>query len=214
MQGEFVLEQKVDETDTSYLLGLSLVFFPAVFSIVGALILTFYIPRLVGYYNYLAGALSPIDQAVLLLLGPDLSRLVVFTSSVIGMMIGLFLSHFVTTKLDVVRKEGEVELSARMHIGLSLWWLILFLPLQMIFFLQWIVYGIPTSHFLDDIGISLMAGFSLAFAVPILLKYIILVRHAKSLDSRVELITIQSGSGFKRRLQNSVMRVIPYGPDP
>jgi hypothetical protein len=48
MQGEVASEQKVDETDTSYLLGLSLVFFPAVFSIVGALILTFYIPRLVG----------------------------------------------------------------------------------------------------------------------------------------------------------------------
>jgi hypothetical protein len=214
MQGEFALEQKVDETDTSYLLGLSLVFFPAVFSIVGALILTFYIPRLVGYYNYLAGAPSPIDQVVLLLLGPDLSRLVVFTSSVIGMMIGLFLSHFVTTKLDVVRKEGKVELSARMHIGLYFWWVVLFMPLQMIFLLQWIVYGIPTSHFLDDIGFSLMAGFSLAFAVPILLKYIILVRHVKPIDSRVELIAVRSGSGFKRRLKYSVLRVIPYGPDP
>ncbi|MHA2188447.1 MAG: hypothetical protein ACW99V_09430, partial [Candidatus Thorarchaeota archaeon] len=180
----------------------------------GALILTFYIPRLVIYYNYLAGAPSPIDQVVLVLLGPDLSRIVVFTSSIFGMMIGLTLSHFITTKLDVVRKEGEVELSASMYMLLFGWWWFLWLPFQMIFLLQWIVYGIPTSHFLDDLGLSLMAGYSLAFAVPIMLKYVILVRHAKSIDSRVELIELRRGSGLIKWLQYSVLRIIPDYPDP
>ncbi|MHA2207263.1 MAG: hypothetical protein ACXABC_15515, partial [Candidatus Thorarchaeota archaeon] len=138
MLGEDASEQKVEETNPSYFLAFCFVIFPAIFSLFGALILTFYIPRLVIYYNYLAGAPSPIDQVVLVLLGPDLSRIVVFTSSIFGMMIGLTLSHFITTKLDVVRKEGEVELSASMYMLLFGWWWFLWLPFQMIFLLQWI----------------------------------------------------------------------------
>ncbi|MHA1961954.1 MAG: hypothetical protein ACW99U_17240, partial [Candidatus Thorarchaeota archaeon] len=65
--GEDASEQKVEETNPSYFLAFCFVIFPAVFSLFGALILTFYIPRLVIYYNYLAGAPSPIDQVVLVL---------------------------------------------------------------------------------------------------------------------------------------------------
>lgn len=214
MLGEDTSEQKLEETNPSYLRAFFFVIFPAVFSFVGALILLFYIPRLVIYYNYLSGAHSPIDQVVLLLLGHDLSRIVVFISSIFGMIIGLFLSNFITTKLDVVRKEGEAELSTRMYMILFGWWLIQFLPLQMISLLEGTVYGIPTSHFLNDISFSLTSGFSLAFAIPIMLKYAILVRHAKSIESRVELIELRRGSGFIKRLQYSVLRVIPDYPDP
>ena len=214
MQGEVASEQNVEETNPRYLLATFFVIFPAVFSLFGVLYLTFYIPRYVINYNYLNGAPSPIDQVFLLLLGPDLSRIVFFTSSIFGMIIGLSLSYFFTTKLDVVRKEGEIELSVSMYVVLIGWWWFLWLPFQMIFLLEWIVSGIPTSHFLDDICFSLMAGYSLGFAVPTMLKYALLVRHAKSIDSRVELIELRRGSGFIKRLQYSVLRIIPDGPDP
>ncbi|MHA2213671.1 MAG: hypothetical protein ACW992_10985, partial [Candidatus Thorarchaeota archaeon] len=60
MLGEDASEQKVEETNPSYILAFFFVIFPAVFSLFSALYLTFYIPRLVGYYNYLSGAPSPI----------------------------------------------------------------------------------------------------------------------------------------------------------
>jgi len=113
-------------------------------------------------YNYLRGSRSPIDQVVLALLGSDLSRLVILASSIIGMIIGLFLSRFVTTKLDVVRKEGEVMLSARMYVVLFGWWWFLILPFSMICILEVIAYGLPTNHFLKDLGFILTAGYSLA----------------------------------------------------
>jgi hypothetical protein len=87
-------------------------------------------------YNYLRGSRSPIDQVLLALLGSDLSGLVILASSIIGMMIGLFLSRFVTTKLDVVRKEGEVMLSARMYVVLFGYWWFLILPFSMIHILD------------------------------------------------------------------------------
>ncbi len=176
------------------------------------LILAGYLPTLMSY-NYLRGSCSPIDQVILALLGSDLSRLAILASSIIGMMIGLFLSRFVTTKLDVVRKEGEVILSVRMYVVLFGWWWFLILPFLMIDILEVIVYGLPTSHFLMNLGFILTAGYSLAFAIPVLLKYCLLVLHAKSIDSRVKLIVLQRGSGFIKRLQYMVLKVVPDGPD-
>jgi len=125
-------------------------------------------------------------------------------------MIGLFLSRFVTTKLDVVRKEGEVMLSARMYVVLFGYWWFLILPFSMIHILEVIVYGIfSTSHFLMHLGVSLVAGYSLAFAIPVLLKYLLLVLHAKSIDSRVKLVEFRRGSGFIKRLQYMTLKVVP-----
>ena len=123
-------------------------------------------------------------------------------------MIGLFLSRFVTTKLDVVRKEGEVILSARMHVVLVGWWWFLILPFSMINILEVIVYGIPTSHFLMNLGSILTAGYSLAFAIPVLLKYRLLVLHVKSIDSRVKLIALQRGSGLIKRVQYMTLKAV------
>jgi len=182
--------------------------FPSLLSVGGILVLAGYLPTLMSY-NYLRGSRSPIDQVVLALLGSDLSRLVILASSIIGMMIGLFLSRFVTTKLDVVRKEGEVILSARMYVVLVGWWWFLILPFLMINILEVIVYGIPTSQFLMNLDFILTAGYSLAFAIPVLLKYRLLVLHAKSIDSRVKLIALQRGSGFIKRLQYMTLKVAP-----
>ena len=124
-------------------------------------------------------------------------------------MIGLFLSRFVTTKLDVVRKEGEVILSARLYVVLVGWWWFLILPFSIISILEVLVYGIPTSQFLMNLGSILTAGYWLAFAIPVLLKNRLLVLHAKSIDSRVKLIALQRGSGFIKRIQYMTLKVVP-----
>ena len=207
-------EQKVDEMKRVHTPGLIFVFFPAILSFVGALILIFYLPRLVIYYNYLRGALSPIDQSALALLGSDLTRIAVLISSIVGMVIGLYLSRFVTTKLDIVRKEGETDISVRMYIALICWGPIVFWPPLTIQLLDKVVFGLHTSHFLSDLSILMIAGLFVTFAIPVLLKYVILVMHAGSIDSQVELVGYQSGSGLRRRFQNLTLRVIYDGPDP
>ena len=206
-------EQKVDELERFLPPGLFFLFFPALLSFLGVLILT-QLPWLIGAYNYLRGAPSPFDQTILALLGSDLSRLVVLTSSIIGMMIGLFLVRFVTRKIDVVRKEGETELSTRMYFALLVWFVFPLWLFSSISLLEMIVYGSPTSHFLSNLGFFMMAGYFLAYSIPVLSKYVILVLHARSIDSQVVLIGLRSGSGFKRRFQNLTLSVIPEGPDP
>jgi hypothetical protein len=205
-------EQKEDAMERNVPHGIFFALFPSLFSVIGVLVLAGYLPMALSY-NYLRGLRSPIDEVVLVLLGSDLSRLVILASSIIGMMIGLLLSRFVTTKLDVVRKEGEVILSARMHVVLLSWWWFLIWPFQMICILEFIAYGPPTSHFLIDLGFSLTAGYWLAFAIPVLLKYLLLVLHAKSIDSRVKLIAFLRGSGFIKRLQYMTLKVVPDGSD-
>jgi len=202
-------EQKEDATERNAHHYILFVLFPSLFSVGGVLILAGYLPTLMSY-NYLRGSRSPIDQVVLALLGSDLLRLVLLASSIIGMMIGLFLSRFVTTKLDVVRKEGEVMLSARMYVVLFGYWWFLILPFSMIHILEVIVYGIfSNSHFLMHLGFILNAGYYLAFAIPVLLKYLLLLLHAKSNDSRVKLIALHRGSGLIKRLQYMTLKVVP-----
>jgi hypothetical protein len=130
------------------------------------------------------------------------------------MMIGLFLVRFVTRKIDVVRKEGETELSTRMYFSLLVWFVFPLWLFSSISLLEMIVYGSPTSHFLSNLGFFMMAGYFLAYSIPVLSKYVILVLHARSIDSQVVLIGLRSGSGFKRRFQNLTLSVIPEGPDP
>jgi len=202
-------EQKEDTTERNVHHGALFVLFPSLFSVGGVLILSGYLPTLMSY-NYLRGSRSPIDQVVLALLSSDLARLVILASSIIGMMIGLFLSRSATTKLDVVRKEGEVMLSARMYVVLFGWWWFPTLPFSMIYILDSIVYGIfSTSHFLTNLGVILTAGYYLAFAIPVLLKYGLLLLQAKSNDSRVKLIALHHGSGFIKRFQYMTLKVVP-----
>ena len=202
-------EQKEDATESDVHHGILFVLFPSLFSVAGVFFLTSNL-RTVMSYNYLRGSRSPIDQFLLALLGSGLSGLVILASSIIGMMIGLFLSRFVTTKLDVVRKEGEVMLSARMYVVLFGYWWFLIWPFQMIYILEVIVYGIfSNSHFLMNLCFILNAGYYLAFAIPVLLKYLLLLLHAKSNDSSVKLIALYRGSGFIKRLQYMTLKVVP-----
>jgi hypothetical protein len=60
----------------------------------------------------------------------------------------------------------------------------------------------------------MIAGLFVTFAIPVLLKYVLLVMHAGSIVSKVELVGYQIGSGFKRRFKNLTLRVIYDGPDP
>jgi len=206
------LEQEEDDKESFPPPGFDFAFFPALLSLVGVLILT-QLPRLIGAYNYLRGSSSPIDQSASALLGSDLTRIAVLISCILGIVIGLYLFRFVTTKLDVVRREGETVIGVRMHIALNFLGIFFVLPIQSIWFLDMIVYGPYTSHFLFDISSFTVAGFYVAFAIPILIKYVRLVLHARSIDSRVKLIEHRSENGFIK-LKYLTLKVIYDGPDP
>ena len=206
-------EQKAIEMERVRYPGIIIVSFPIICCFMSVLVLGT-LPWLIGAYNYLRGASSPIDQSILALLGSDLSRLVVLTSCITGMMIGLYLSRFVTTKLDVVKKEGEAELSTRMYTTLLIWWVLPLLPLNIISLLDLSINGFYTSRFLSDFGFFMMAGYFLAYSIPVLSKYILLALYTKSIDSQVVLVGIPRGSGFKKRFQNLTLKIIHEGPDP
>jgi hypothetical protein len=202
----------VDETERFLPPSFFFICIPILLSILGVLILT-QLPWLIMSYNYLRGFSSPTDQAVLVLLGSNLSRMVILISSIIGMMIGLYLSQFITKKLDVVKKEGEAELSARMYFVLYSWWILLLLPFDAVFLLERVFYGPSSSHFLSDLCWFTNAGYLLAFAIPVLLKYGLLLLHEGSIDSQIELIRLRSDTGIKKRFQQPwTLRVIPKCP--
>jgi len=206
-------EQKAIEMERVLSPGIVIVLFPVICTLIGVLVLAS-LPLLIGAYNYLRGASSPIDQSILALLGSDLSRLVVLASCIIGMMIGLYLSRFVTAKLDVVKKEGEAELSKRLELFLLLWWMFPLWPTSTVSLLDMILNGFYTSHFLSDLGFFMMAGYFLAYSIPVLLKYALLILHTSSIDSKIILVGLPSGSGFKKRFQSLTLKIIHEGPDP
>ena len=204
-------EQKPTETEIGFP-SIIIVLFPIIFILMAILILTM-LPWLIGAYNYLRGMPSPIDQVVLALLGSDLSRLVVLASCIIGAIIGLYLSRFVTTKFGVLKKEREVKLSKGVYVFINLWWMVPTLPFTTISLLEMTVYGFPTSHFLSEIGYFMMAGYFLAFSIPVLLKYGILSRYVSSIDSKIILVEHSSGSGFHRRVQDLTLRAVHERPN-
>ena len=206
-------EQKNDEMKKFFPPSFLFLVIPALLSLLGVFVLG-QLPWLIGAYNYLRGTPSPIDQSALALLGSDLTRISVLISGVAGMVIGLYLSRFVITKLDVVRKEGETRISARMYLALLFWWDFLVLSIQMIRILDSVVNGYATSRFLSDLGWYLMAGAFLAFSIPVIVKYVQLMLSASLTSSQVILVGCQSGSGFKKRIQDWTLRVVYDGPDP
>lgn len=185
----------------------------SIFCIPIAVIVLTTLPWLISQYNYLRGWPSPIDYAILTLLGPDLSRVVVLVSCAIGVLIGWYLSHFVTTKFDVLKKEREVRLSRGVYAFIIFWWTIPTLPATTFSWLELSIYGFPTSHFLSDLGFFLMAGYILAFSIPVLLKYGILSRYASSIDSKIILVEHHRGSGIKRRVQDLALRIVQERPN-
>jgi hypothetical protein len=207
-------EQRAIEMERVCYPGIIIVSFPVICCFMSVLVLGT-LPWLIGAYNYLRGASSPIDQVILALLGSDSSRLVVLASSIIGIMLGLYLSRFVTTKLDVVKKEGEAELSTRMYTALLVWWVFPQWSLSIISLLDMSFNGFYTSKFLSDLGFFMMAGYFLAYSIPVLLKYVLLVRYTRSISSQIILVGLpRGGSGFKKRFQNLTLRIIHVGPDP
>ncbi|TFG99314.1 hypothetical protein E4H12_03215 [Candidatus Thorarchaeota archaeon] len=206
-------EQKVGEMKRYLPPGLLFVIFPALLSLLGVFILS-QLPWLIGAYNYLRGASSPIDQSALALLGSDLARIAVLISGIVGMVIGLYLSRFPTAKIDVARREGEARISVRMFLALLLLWEIFVIPNIAIGLLDSFFNGFLTSHFLSDLCWFMAAGYFLAYSIPVLIKYGFLVMHARSIDSKIELIELRSGNGFIKRFQCLILRVIYDGPDP
>lgn len=206
-------EQKDDEMKKILPPSLLFLIIPALLSLLGAFVLS-QLPWLIGAYNYLQGAPSPIDQSSLALLGSDLTRIAVLISGVIGMVIGLYLSRFATTKLDVARKEGETGISRRMYLALLLWWNFLVVSIQLIWLLDMVVNGYFTSRFLSDLGWFLVAGTFLAYSIPVMVKYAQLLLSASSTNSQVILVGRQSGSGIRKQFQDITLRVIYDGPDP
>ncbi len=206
-------EQKNEEMKKFLPPSLLFLVIPALLSLLGIFVLS-QLPWLIGAYNYLQGAASPIDQSSLALLGSDLTRIAILISGITGMVIGLYLSRFVTTKLDVVRKEGETGISRKMYIALVVGLSFFASSVQMIGMLDLIVNGYPTSRFLSDIGWFLVAGICLAFSIPVIIKYTQLMLSASSTSSQVILVGRQSGSGFKKQIQDITLRIVYDGPDP
>ena len=66
MFGEDGSDKELDEMERFLFPGIVFVFFPVFFSLLGILTLT-QLPWLIGQYNYLRGASSPIDQSTLAL---------------------------------------------------------------------------------------------------------------------------------------------------
>ena len=211
--GEDGSKREVNDTMRDFPAGIFIVFFPLVFSLMGGLIILGQIPWFLGAYNYLRGAPSPIDQTALALLGSDLTRLVVLISAISGMMIGSLLSRFITKKFDVVRREGEVDLGRGIYFVFMAWWTVVMWPFFSINLLIQSLHEF-TSRFVTDIGIFLMAGYFLGYAIPVMMKYARLVRHAGSIDSRVKVTELRRGSGLVMLLQKMTMRVVHDGPDP
>jgi hypothetical protein len=204
-------EQKVDEREPFLPPGLFFVILPAFLSLLGVLVLS-RLSWLIGAYNYLRGAPSLIDQSVLTLLGSDFPRVIILISGIIGMLIGLYLSRVLIIKLDAVRKEGEARISVRTFFALQFQWAFFFLPISAIGTLDLVVYGYPTSSFLIDLAYFGMSSFFVAFTIPVLLKYIFLVMHARSIDSQIRLIEHRNVNGFIK-LRFLTLRIIYDGPD-
>ena len=204
MASELSSDQKMDE-ETDY--------FPFVFlftilgGIYAAMVIFFAlirIPMLIQAYNYLAGARPPIDQAVLALLGHDNSRLALIVLCIIGGVVGLAFSHIVTAKLNNTRIEGEVELR-RSFLAFLFGWQVGF----------WVYWMAPVSQlidinswFLDDVALYVAAGWSLGYFIPILIKYILLSLHARSINSHIELVGPTRGSGIRRQFGGMKLRVV------
>ena len=206
-------EQKVDEMKGFLPPSFLFLVIPALLSLLGIFVLG-QLPWLIGAYNYLQGAQSPIDQSVLSLLGSDVTRIAVLISGVVGMVIGLYLSRFATTKLDVARKEGETGISVRMYFALLCGWSFFASAVQIIGMLDSIVNGYATSGFLRDIGWYLIAGAFLAFSIPVMVKYAQLMLSASSTSSKVILVGRQSRSGIRKQFQDITLRIVYDGPDP
>ena len=202
------------EVISGFLLNYLFVLHPLLWGFFGALILLWTLmPSLIAY-NYLRGMQSPIDQYVLALLGSDISRLAVLFSAVIGIFIGLFLSHRVTKKIDTVKREGEVYLSFMMYVGLFFWYLCTLVLHFTISLTEMGLLGFPTSRFLSNISWIAMSGYFVAFGIPVLLKYILLHQYAKSIDSQVKLVVLRSGRGRRKRFHRITLKLVPSGPDP
>ncbi len=205
-------KREVKETIRNYPAGIYFVFFPLLCILIGCLVLG-YLPWLLGAYNYLMGAPSPIDLAALAILGSDLTRLVVLISAIIGIMIGSFLSTIITKKLDIVRREGEVEFGRGLYLVYFGWWTLVVTPVSFVSLLDMLIHGI-ISRFVTDLGFFLMTGYFLGYAIPVMFKYARLVLHAGSIDSRVKMTILRRGSGRVRLLQKMALKVVHDGPDP
>ncbi len=205
-------KREVKETIRNYPAGIYFVFFPLLCILIGCLVLGV-LPLFLGAYNYLMGAPSPIDLAALAILGSDLTRLVVLISAIIGIMIGSFLSTIITKKLDIVRREGEVEFGRGLYLVSFGWWTLVAIPVSFVNLLDMLIHGI-TSRFVTDLSYFLMAGYFLGYAIPVMFKYSRLVLHAGSIDSRVKMTILSRGSGRVRLLQKMALKVVHDGPDP
>jgi len=212
MLGENDSKHEMNETIQDYPAGIFVALTPLLFSLMSC-VLIYLIPWLLGAYNYLRGAPSPIDQAALALLGSDLTRLVVLLSAITGLMIGLFLSRFVTKKLDIVRREGEVEFGRGLYLVLCTWWTWVTTPFFSINLLDMSLH-VVSSSFITNIGIFLMTGYFLGYAIPVIMKYTRLVLHAGSIGSRVIMTELRRGSGRVKLLQKMTIRIVHDGPDP
>lgn len=202
-----------DEIGNEFIPRVFFILQPVCALIIGGLILFWSFVRLPIAYNYLRGVPSTIDQSVVALLGSDLPRLLLLASAIIGLIIGSLLSRPVTRKLDTVRRDGEVALGVRMYIGLNIWFLFMVGLNAGRSLIERALFGYPSSTFLSDISWSLMVGYFLTAGISIILKYFQLLRHAKSIGSRIKLFESRGGSGFIKPINQVTLKLIPDGPD-
>ncbi|TFG03668.1 hypothetical protein EU538_13100 [Candidatus Thorarchaeota archaeon] len=189
-------------------------FTPALFAITGLFMFLATLFPLVGAYNYLRGVPSPLDQAILALLGSDLSRLALLVLSIVGLLVGLYLSGFATEKLTLLKRDGVIGLSRPMYLFLfSLWWTVPVCFFSITSLYESHVYGM-TSHFTSALGFSMLGGYQIGFSMPVLARYIRLVLYSRSVHSQVLLECHRSGTGIIRPVKDLTLRITPQNSNP
>ena len=210
--GEDDSKPEVNEKLYDFPAGIFFVFFPLLCILLGCLFLST-LPWLLGAYNYLMGASSPIDLAALAVLGSDLTRLVILISTIIGIMIGSLLSTIITKKFDIVRREGEAEFGRGLYMVSFFWFTLVMLPVSIVSSLDMALQEF-TSRFVTDLGYFLIAGYFLGYAILVMIKYVRLVLYAGSIDGRVIMTILHRGSGRVKVVQRMTLEVVHDGPDP
>ena len=205
-----IFEEESNDLERLLPPALLFVFFPSLLLLPAILVLTS-LPGLLGQYNYLRGARSPIDQIAQELLGSDVPRGMVLLSGIFGIILGLYLSRLVYCKLRTVMDEGSVEISRIMYLDLFTWNTIPMIPPSLLNFWQSVAFG-STSDFLSNMAWFFMAGSFLSYSIPVLIGYAVLLSHADAHSMQIEFTAIQNGRGL-RNVHQLTLRKTYSGPE-
>lgn len=204
-------EEELKKRATRISSAVTLMALPLFFGLWGAPILLWYPADLLIFYNYPRGSPSLVDKSALALLGSDGARMVVWCSCIVGAVIGLLACRPFISILNALRRDGEVLLSARMRLVVYAGPSFIGVPALILLLPYSPGYGVQ-SRFLSDIALLLMAGYFVAFCFPVLFKYTLLARYAKTTGSRLCLLLFRR-DGASRREAKVFLKILHDRPN-